>query len=350
MLSVHDVRVLVGLKELSVFLLDQVGSWAKDTKASNERKRIARENVPWDWVKEPKTLAEDLAKLVGEALGEKVLPIKLVAASGGGRGKRKNATTGIEEEGGRKKFKNWDVSETPSPVLAPSVFSGSGGAKRNVVVGGRDEGEIISRKVEPVIVENRVEDRVEEGKEALGSRKAEVRESRSTQVVVRKVRDGEMEVRTVITKVERIRWLKDHELAVTVKEEETERSLPTPSEENGEHHTRSTPFSPSPDVALSANPPPTTSAPYEFDPSVVPTAFDLPCGSSSAMDLLSAISTALPSQNEFPENEFPEATSSLSLLASAAAPQEFSQDLMNAIGASLPPEDSFSMAWTNEEM
>ncbi|KAK4054293.1 JmjC domain-containing histone demethylation protein 1 [Microbotryomycetes sp. JL221] len=66
-------RVLNGLKELSEFLIEQTSRInVKNPTVSNERRRIAKENIPWEWVQDPIALSRQLRMLVLQATGEPI--------------------------------------------------------------------------------------------------------------------------------------------------------------------------------------------------------------------------------------------------------------------------------------
>ena len=64
-------RIVVGLRALSVFLFDQCRRMNKDSDATPEQRRIAKENVPWDKVPDPPAFTASFRALVLAALGER---------------------------------------------------------------------------------------------------------------------------------------------------------------------------------------------------------------------------------------------------------------------------------------
>ena len=70
--NMHDIpyRVLVGLKSLSAFLIEQVWRTTPGARVSPERRRVAKENVPWHCIADPEAVAKGLQRLVYAALGE----------------------------------------------------------------------------------------------------------------------------------------------------------------------------------------------------------------------------------------------------------------------------------------
>lgn len=69
--DVVDRRVLVGIERLARFLREQTTRWHKDNlKVTNERRRVARENVPWRDIKDPEGLVRDVWDLVRRRLGK----------------------------------------------------------------------------------------------------------------------------------------------------------------------------------------------------------------------------------------------------------------------------------------
>lgn len=77
--SKHGVceRVLKGLKALSAFLIEQAWRMSEEADVTAERRKVANENVPWQVVDDPETLAAELQKAVYKALGEDLPVIPL---------------------------------------------------------------------------------------------------------------------------------------------------------------------------------------------------------------------------------------------------------------------------------
>ncbi|GAA6007354.1 [Histone H3]-lysine-36 demethylase [Rhodotorula paludigena] len=216
-LSLSARRVLDGLKELSSFLIEQTTRFAKGANVSAERRRIARENIPWNKIPDPVTLSRDFRKAVLKARGEEAdaecflphvayvdEPADLFAGT-------KRKADSLEPDAhaalaAANKAKMRRPSAAPAAAAAFPAFS-SGGA----------DGEIIGRQTFPVQTTSRTEERIDpRGSAKLGALVADVRESRSTQSVVRRWdvdpldasgRGGPVvETRTVITIVERVKF------------------------------------------------------------------------------------------------------------------------------------------------
>lgn len=174
-------RVLLGLAALSTFLIDQAARLPKSAPGSAERRRVAKDNVP-SRVKDPASLSRELRLLVFTALqrplDEFCVPPPAIAPSPARSHKRKAS----------------DGTEPPKKMSAP---------KRD------DQASIIATRTVPTTVSETREQREDPLDLAGGLREAEVRESRSTQEVVRRSvgEDGTItiETRTVATTIERVR-------------------------------------------------------------------------------------------------------------------------------------------------
>ncbi|GAA5824383.1 hypothetical protein JCM11251_000399 [Rhodosporidiobolus azoricus] len=278
-----SARVLEGLKQLSSFLIEQTTRFAKGANVSSERRRLARENIPHSKISDPVGLSREFRKVVLRAMGEEadrecflphvVAPVgeetngtnglngaaalNGTSASGGGSAgtKRKAESSGaggVQGEGAmlppsstRAKIKHASssVNGSPAPYAAlprpassgsrPSSSSGlaklptyaspspaSTGFPPSVgVSSGAAGGDIVGRQQIPLIQQTRMEERIDPSYPQYGARVAEVKESRSTQSVVRRwevdptpaAQGGTgggpvVETRTVITIIERVKW------------------------------------------------------------------------------------------------------------------------------------------------
>ncbi|GAA5955986.1 hypothetical protein JCM21900_002639 [Sporobolomyces salmonicolor] len=227
-----NARVLAGLKVLSSFLIQQTTRFAKGAAVSAERRRVARENVPWTKVNDPVKLSREFRKTVLRALGEELdaecflphvahveEPVEAGGTHGAGaNGTKRSGSVGAGAAGGKRKADSQEPPEGAHAVTkakikhASSSLTTNGGAPAppSAAAGA---GEIVSRQTAPVVAATRQEERFDPKRPELGPKLAEVKESRSTQMVVRRWEDegGEkgavvVETRTVLTVVERVRW------------------------------------------------------------------------------------------------------------------------------------------------
>jgi len=203
-------RVLEGLFALSSFLINQTTRFLKSPTISPERRRIARENVPWNKVADPVGLTREFRKNIMRAMGKELdaecfKPHGVEEDDGIAATANGNATT-TGRKGGVKRKGTEEAS--PGPKSAKIKLAGS--ATSPPPVGGlNNQGDIISRQSIPVPPSTRFEQRIDPSKPALGARGAEVREIKNSQVVVRRWEEnGEtfVETRTVHTIVERVKW------------------------------------------------------------------------------------------------------------------------------------------------
>ncbi|KAK4695214.1 hypothetical protein P7C70_g8595, partial [Phenoliferia sp. Uapishka_3] len=209
-----NVRILNGLKVLSDFLIEQTTRIGKDAKVSLERKRVAKENIPSS-VKDPVKVSREFRRLVLRALGEEMDMDCWVPIPG-----PNSVVSSLE--GGKEVGKASLQPRSHKRKADPSLASPNGSSKLKLhagVVGSttttkppttkRDEGEIISKKTIPVVHVVREELRSDPLKEEDGVRMANIRESTSTQEVVRRSvgEDGwvTVETRRVVTVIERVR-------------------------------------------------------------------------------------------------------------------------------------------------
>ncbi|GAA5981483.1 hypothetical protein JCM11641_004778 [Rhodosporidiobolus odoratus] len=270
-------RVLEGLRQLSTFLIEQTTRFAPTAQVSAERRRLARENIPWKKVTDPVKLSREFRKAVMMALGEDVrrdreawmehvafMPADEDAAkmreqevAMGQNGETKGVKRKADSmEGGREgsmappppvksariKHANVIPSATTSFAvtgglsmsalpLPPTGYTPSASSSSytppaiqpvqpqppHSVVVKDTNGSIIGRQTVPLVQTSRMEDRIDPcAYPATGARQAEVRESRSTQSVVRRWENDPtdangrggavVETRTVITIVERVKF------------------------------------------------------------------------------------------------------------------------------------------------
>lgn len=234
--ELRSPRVLQGLKQLSSFLIQQTTRFARGAQVSAERKRIARENVPWAKVPDPVSLSREFRKVVLRALGEDLDPecflphVAAITADEDDKhahphphanGVKRKASEALE--GGHA-----DAQAALSAKVKRTASSSSSSASTQPIafvpyqVGMNGDGEIIGRHTVPVVSVTRMEERLDPGSLAAPSPRngpavlAEVKESRSTQSVVRRWgsdptdptgRGGPVvETRTVVTIVERVKF------------------------------------------------------------------------------------------------------------------------------------------------
>ncbi|KAL8276087.1 hypothetical protein RQP46_011502 [Phenoliferia psychrophenolica] len=190
-------RILAGLLRLSEFLVDQSGRLAKNATGTAERKRVAKDNVP-PTVKDPTSLCRELRVLVLKALGREPDDLCAPPPQTSPTTTRKRKADSLEPA---------PAGHTPLKVkihAGPSSTSSS-----SLSTAKRDVAEIISTKTIPVTVSETTELREDPLHLETGKRYAHVRESRSTQEVVRRSvgDDGfiTIETRKVLTVVEQVR-------------------------------------------------------------------------------------------------------------------------------------------------
>ncbi|BGP57963.1 JmjC domain-containing histone demethylation protein 1 [Rhodotorula sphaerocarpa] len=216
--ELRSPRVLEGLKQLSSFLIQQTTRFARGAQVSNERRRFARENVPWRKIPDPVGLSRDFRKVVLRALGQEPDPECFLShvAQGddeekprpvnGAGAKRKASVEATGDAAG-------DAKRTKD-VRVASAFITNGGSSA--------DGEIIGRHIVPVTTSSRWEHRLDPGSIAAPTPApgpaawSEIKESRSTQSVVRRWASDPtdpsgqsgpvVETRTVVTIVERVKF------------------------------------------------------------------------------------------------------------------------------------------------
>lgn len=210
--DLRSPRVLAGLKDLSSFLIEQTTRFAKGANVSNERRKIARENVPWTKVPDPVTLSREFRKVVLKARGEPLdtecfLPhVAHVDDSAAPNG-----------AGTKRKADSLEPDAHAALAAKTKARRISNGAPYSSANGGGGDGEIIGRQTIPVVSVSRREERIDpRGSAKKGALLADIRESRSTQSVVRRwdhdpldpngVGGPVVETRTVITIVERVKF------------------------------------------------------------------------------------------------------------------------------------------------
>ncbi|GAA6024700.1 hypothetical protein JCM10207_009224 [Rhodosporidiobolus poonsookiae] len=253
--SLGSPRVLIGLKHLSTFLIEQTQRFSKNSPCSAERKRLARENIPWGKIPDPVQLSREFRRVVLQARGEDVekdvewrTPHVWQGPGGEDEEKAKEAAARGEkrkadaaENGARQgsmgppapraKVKHASFSAPgaqPHPNGQYPPYSGQsapyaapqqpyGYAPAPLPAAADAAGSIIGRQTVPVVHQTRYEERIDPQRPQLGGVAAEVKESRSTQSVVRRwERDPTagaaggggpvVEIRTQITIVERVKW------------------------------------------------------------------------------------------------------------------------------------------------
>ncbi|GAA5993296.1 hypothetical protein JCM10908_001418 [Rhodotorula pacifica] len=224
--ELRSPRVLEGLKQLSSFLIQQTTRFARGAQVSAERKRIARENVPWQKVPDPVALSREFRKVVLRAMGEKFdaecfLPHVAHHAgeeeekSHAGAGLKRKASDALEGADAQAALsaKVKRTATTQPIAFVPYQVNGNGAP---------GDGEIIGRHTVPVVTVTRMEERIDPGSIAAPAPPtaqavlSEIKESRSTQSVVRRWvtdpldptgRSGPVvETRTVVTIVERVKF------------------------------------------------------------------------------------------------------------------------------------------------
>ncbi|GAA5889444.1 hypothetical protein JCM5296_006363 [Sporobolomyces johnsonii] len=227
-----NARVLNGLKALSSFLIQQTTRFAKGAAVSAERRRVARENVPWAKVSDPVKLSREFRKTVLRALGDELdaecfLPhvahVEEPAEAGGppgvggANGTKRSGSVGVgSSAGGKRKADSQEPPEGAHHAATKAKIkhaTNGGSPAPPPAAAAAGAGEIVSRQTAPVVAATRQEERFDPKRPELGPKLAEVKESRSTQMVVRRWEDegGEkgavvVETRTVLTVVERVRW------------------------------------------------------------------------------------------------------------------------------------------------
>lgn len=179
-------RVLDGLEQLATFLLEQTTRFPTDV--APERRRIARENVPWQFVKDPVLLVQNLQALLQTAKGTGSLPPSIPPSEP--PAKIKPATTR-------------PPAARPSPGAAP--------AQRKLAPGStvKEDLKVVSTESTPLVVQEETQTRVDPLRPELGSRPCVVKmASQNTRVVRRSEVDGvvTIETRTVVTEIERVTW------------------------------------------------------------------------------------------------------------------------------------------------
>ena len=238
-LPLRAPRVLDGLKELSSFLIEQTTRLAKGAQVSAERRRLAKENIPHKKVPDPVGLSRELRKVVLQVRGEPLdaecfLPhVAYVdephdAAAAAGSKRKADSPLELDANAALAALSRASKVRRPSAsssTAAPSSgYPGAGAfpaymspSPSSGGAGPGGDGEIIGRQNVPVQTATRTEERIDpRGSAKNGALQSEVRESRSTQSVVRRWEHDPLdpsgaggpvvETRTVITIVERVRF------------------------------------------------------------------------------------------------------------------------------------------------
>ncbi|GAA6059125.1 hypothetical protein JCM10212_003872 [Sporobolomyces blumeae] len=300
-------RVLDGLLALSSFLISQTTRFTRSPLVSAERRRVARENVPWKQVADPVNLSREFRKSVLRAMTKELdaecfQPHRVededdkVQVSGGvgtrdGKGgappgtKRKLNDSGLGSVGHAPKSAK---IKHPTTTTTKGVNGQAGSPTPPPPPGGPNQGEIIARHVTPVPPTTRYEDRIDPARGGdRGPRRAEVKETRHSQTVVRRWEEGGpegdtyVETRTVHTIIERVRWSDEF-----VKEEEHRPEVvrgPPPTRQAEHAHGGTRTLAPSPGVQppfavqghVATGPAPPT-YPYPIPPHCPPQAFAYP--------------------------------------------------------------------------
>ncbi|GAA5994805.1 hypothetical protein JCM5350_001883 [Sporobolomyces pararoseus] len=221
-------RVLEGLLALSSFLINQTTRFLKSLTISAERRRIARENVPWNKVADPVGLSRELRKNTLRAMGKEFdsecFKPHVVEEEDGTTISSATNGTANGRRGGVKRKGTEEAS--PGPKSAKIKFAASAGSPppATAAAGLNNKGEIIARQTVPVPPTTRFEPRMDPKKPELGVRPAEVTDTRNSQAVVRRWEEnGEtyVETRTVHTIIERVKFS-------NVKPEEVPNQTPHP--------------------------------------------------------------------------------------------------------------------------
>ncbi|GAA5935515.1 [Histone H3]-lysine-36 demethylase [Sporobolomyces koalae] len=214
-------RVLEGLLALSTFLIEQTTRFLKSPLVSVERRRIARENVPWAKVPDPVTLTRELRKNVLRAMG-KELDAECFKPHGIEEDEGNLASTGLvpgatlahaKKSAGIKRKGTEELAPGPRAAKIKHANNTSSPPPPHATSGTlHNPGEIIARQAIPVPMTTRFELRPDPTRPELGVRMAEVRDTRNSQIVTRRWEEsGEVfvETRTVHTIIERVRWSRD---------------------------------------------------------------------------------------------------------------------------------------------
>ncbi|GAA5971134.1 hypothetical protein JCM3765_004702 [Sporobolomyces pararoseus] len=206
-------RVLEGLLALSSFLINQTTRFLKSPTVSAERRRIARENVPWNKVADPVGLSRELRKNTFRAMGKEFdsecfKPHGVEEEDGATTAVATNGTTSGRRGGVKRKGTE---EASPGPKSAKIKLAATAGSPppATTAAGLNNKGEIIARQTVPVPPSTRFEPRMDPKKPELGVRPAEVTDTRNSQAVVRRWEEnGEtfVETRTVHTIIERVKF------------------------------------------------------------------------------------------------------------------------------------------------
>ena len=204
-------RVLHGLRPLAAFLIEQARRLHKDSDESAERKKSARENVPWDEVPDPRGLASALYEAVTVAVrGKPPLPSSTTTTDGVAAAAA-NGTNGAAPSGSKKRktpgagptFRNFAAAPEKKAKtdhrpesLAPDAVERT--APSTVIT--------TERLVRPVVPGSEADDALADFEPV----EAEVRTTTQENRVVRLLRDEQgrlvRETRRVTTTVERVAW------------------------------------------------------------------------------------------------------------------------------------------------
>lgn len=250
-------RVLKGLKSLSDFLVEQTRRFAKGSISSAERKRISRESVPSDYIKDPARLSREFRCQVLLALNEELdddcfAPTVPTTSTGSTLPALSSPATAMNPSTPSSIVNKRKRSLLLSTPLASSPSTSTTSTKKPKIKHLKSstpsipktpttyppDGTIITRNALPVTITTRKEQMIDPDRVELGYQWAEIRKTESSLEVVRKlglstvaplssdgtlgeleVPEGKgriMEIRKVVTVVERVRWLLESEIRALV--------------------------------------------------------------------------------------------------------------------------------------
>lgn len=228
-----STRVLNGLRRLAEFLIDQAARFAKGTQANEARRKIARDNVPWDIVPDPASTARELRRAVLTRLGEPwdelcYSPSELAtvkreeqsaspaaakkAVNGSATGNKRRASTATVDDS--------PAARKPAPArtttkIKPARKPSTPGPTRLPAPSQDFQGEIISHESTPLATSTSIAPRADPLDPHAIEHPAEVRVGTQTnEVTRRRVEWSEeegievvwVERRTQVVTVERVRW------------------------------------------------------------------------------------------------------------------------------------------------
>lgn len=290
-------RVLQGLLSLSAFLVDQTSRFAKSPSVSAERRRLAKESVPSEFVKDPTSLAMDLRKLVLGLLAQPLDELCFPPAPSVMIKPQVAASPAPRTTPAKRKLES--VTPSITPIVKPKIRHLATTPKAAKVLVKRDDGEIISRKNIPVSIITRKDVLVDPSAEGLGARPCEVRTTTSELEVTRMLKEGNgermMEIRRVSTTIERVRWVAEPLVAESTPEVKEEMDVDLPIAFT------SITSAPIPSTSVTSTPIPFTSIPSTLIPSTV--------YSHSPLPLVESVSANTLIQSELQATSPPQASS-----------------------------------------